>query len=143
MKEVAITGIMGEFAIVDVDLVNCFGMFEWPAIRDAYSALLPQILPWEKGRQAEPGSFKLPCGENIMVNRGAGQGEPDGPLKTAVVLGNDINQAHEDTRNNDTGKWADAWFIDDGQIFCKPEQVDGILQALDARLHKSGATRGS
>eukprot|EP00972_Heterocapsa_arctica_P001240 181920-Heterocapsa_arctica.AAC.1 len=78
-----------------------------------------------------------------MVNRGAGQGELDGPLKTAVVLGNDINQAHDDTTNNDTGKWADAWFIDDGQIFCRPEQVDGILQALDARLHKSGATRGS
>eukprot|EP00972_Heterocapsa_arctica_P020742 3057593-Heterocapsa_arctica.AAC.1 len=78
-----------------------------------------------------------------MVNRGAGQGEPDGPLKTAVVLGNDNNQTHEDTRINDTGKWADAWFIDDGQIFCRPGQVDGILQALDARLLKSGATRGS
>eukprot|EP00972_Heterocapsa_arctica_P049310 7257862-Heterocapsa_arctica.AAC.1 len=83
-------------------------MFEWPSIRDAYGALLPQILPWEKWRQAEPGSVKLPCGENILVNRGAGQGEPDGPLKTAVVLGNDINQAHEDTRINNTGKWADA-----------------------------------
>eukprot|EP00972_Heterocapsa_arctica_P039299 5789286-Heterocapsa_arctica.AAC.1 len=36
IEEVAVIGLMGEFAIVDVDLVNCFGMFEWPAIRDAY-----------------------------------------------------------------------------------------------------------
>eukprot|EP00972_Heterocapsa_arctica_P090445 13341911-Heterocapsa_arctica.AAC.1 len=61
-----------------------------------------------KWRQAEPSPVKLPCGENIMVNRGAGQGEPDGPLKTAVVLGNDVNQAHEDTRIKDIGRWADA-----------------------------------
>eukprot|EP00972_Heterocapsa_arctica_P101544 14961645-Heterocapsa_arctica.AAC.1 len=49
IEDVAKTGIMGEFAIVDVDLVNCFGMFEWPAIREAYTALLPEILPWENG----------------------------------------------------------------------------------------------
>eukprot|EP00972_Heterocapsa_arctica_P089757 13238701-Heterocapsa_arctica.AAC.1 len=60
-----------------------------------------------------------------------------------MVLGNDINQTHEDTRIIDTGKWADAWFIDDGQIFSRPGQVDGILQDLDARLQQSGATRGS
>eukprot|EP00972_Heterocapsa_arctica_P115839 16449947-Heterocapsa_arctica.AAC.1 len=57
---------------------------------------------------------KMAPGRTGSVNRGAGQGEPDGPLKTAVVLGNDINQTHEDTRVNNTGKWADAWFIDDG-----------------------------
>eukprot|EP00972_Heterocapsa_arctica_P106825 15735998-Heterocapsa_arctica.AAC.1 len=99
---------MGELAIVDVDLVNCFGLFEWPSIREAYGVLLPQILPWERWRQAEPGLVKLPCGECVTVNRGAGQGEPDVPLKTAVVLGNDINQTHEDTRIDNTGKWADA-----------------------------------
>eukprot|EP00972_Heterocapsa_arctica_P023877 3517237-Heterocapsa_arctica.AAC.1 len=66
IEDVAKTGIMGEFAIVDVDLVNCFGLFEWPAIWEAYAALLPHILPWGKWRQAEPGSVKLPCGENIM-----------------------------------------------------------------------------
>eukprot|EP00972_Heterocapsa_arctica_P013367 1966232-Heterocapsa_arctica.AAC.1 len=36
IEEVAGTGSMGEFAIVGVGLVNCFGMFEWPSIRDAY-----------------------------------------------------------------------------------------------------------
>eukprot|EP00972_Heterocapsa_arctica_P065987 9736280-Heterocapsa_arctica.AAC.1 len=84
IEEVARTGIMGEIAIVDVDLVNCFGLSEWPSIREAYGELLPQILPWERWRQAEPGLVKLPCGEHVTVNRGAGQGEPDGPLKTAV-----------------------------------------------------------
>eukprot|EP00972_Heterocapsa_arctica_P052436 7715430-Heterocapsa_arctica.AAC.1 len=84
IEDVARTGVMGEIAKVDVDLVNCFGLFEWPSIREAYTELLPQILPWEKRRQAEPGLVKLPCGETVTVNRGAGQGELDGLLKTAV-----------------------------------------------------------
>eukprot|EP00972_Heterocapsa_arctica_P056406 8321604-Heterocapsa_arctica.AAC.1 len=65
IEEVGLTGIMGELAIVDVDLVNCFGLFEWPSIREAYGAVLPQILPWERWRQAEPGLAKLPCGECV------------------------------------------------------------------------------
>eukprot|EP00972_Heterocapsa_arctica_P083661 12328558-Heterocapsa_arctica.AAC.1 len=99
---------MGELAIIDVDLVNCFGLFERPSIRDAYASPLPELLPWEKRRQAEQSPVRLPCGENIMVNRGAGQGEPYWPLKTAAVLGNDVRQAHEDTRNLGVGKWTDA-----------------------------------
>eukprot|EP00972_Heterocapsa_arctica_P008678 1272573-Heterocapsa_arctica.AAC.1 len=143
IEDVAKTGIMGEFAIVDVDLVDCVGLFEWPAIREAYASLLPELLPWEKWRQAEQSLVRLPCGEDIMVNRGAGQGEPDEPLKTAVVLGSDVSHAHDDTRTKGIGKWADAWFIDDGQLFCILFQVESILQALDARLLISGATRGS
>ena len=27
--------------VLDVDLVNCFGSFEWPAIAKAYHSLLP------------------------------------------------------------------------------------------------------
>eukprot|EP00972_Heterocapsa_arctica_P083433 12294431-Heterocapsa_arctica.AAC.1 len=53
IEEVAKTGAMGELAIIGVDLVNCFGLFEWPSIRDAYASLLPELLPWDKWRQAE------------------------------------------------------------------------------------------
>ena len=39
-------------------------------------------------------------------------------------------------------RWADAWLMDDGQIFCKPEDADNILRTLDVRLEEAGSTRG-
>eukprot|EP00972_Heterocapsa_arctica_P103759 15291973-Heterocapsa_arctica.AAC.1 len=95
--------MLGPLAIIDVDLVNCFGLFEWPSIWEAYASLLPEVLPWEKWRQADQSPVRLPCGEDIMVNRGAGQGEPDGPLNTAAVLGNAVQRAHQDTRTAGVG----------------------------------------
>ena len=34
-EEVAFRGGLGVVAVVDIDLINCFGMFEWPATLDA------------------------------------------------------------------------------------------------------------
>ena len=45
-EELASAGLLGLVAIVDVDLVNCFGSLEWPAIRRAYQECLPEFLPW-------------------------------------------------------------------------------------------------
>eukprot|EP00972_Heterocapsa_arctica_P004927 730159-Heterocapsa_arctica.AAC.1 len=61
-----------------------------------------------KWRQAEQCPVRLTCGEDIMVNRGSGQGEPDGPLKTAVVLGNDVQRTRQDTRTLGLERWTDA-----------------------------------
>ena len=41
------------------------------------------------------------------------------------------------------GTFADAWFMDDGQIFCKAELVDDLLRILNEESAKVGATRGS
>ena len=35
MEEVAAWGGLGAVAVVDVYIINCFGMFEWPATLDA------------------------------------------------------------------------------------------------------------
>ena len=143
IEEVAATGALGPLAVVDGDLVNCFGSFEWPAIRDAYAELLPEMLPWEAWCTRAAAEARLPCGDTVAVDRGAGQGEPDGPLKASTTIGVCARGAKADTAAANLGEWVDGWFLDDGQIFCRPHQLDGLLRRLDARLHAAGATRGS
>ena len=36
----------------------------------------------------------------------------------------------------------DVWFMDDGQVFTKPGNVQDILKLMDQRLARIGATRG-
>ena len=48
----------------------------------------------------------------------------------------------EDERGEEAA-FLDAWFMDDGQIFCKPELVDSFLRVLDEELAAVGATRGT
>ena len=142
IEEVASAGCLGLFAIVDIDLVNCFGSFEWPSVREAYNALLPELLPWEKWCTSEPSEARLPCGEAAVVDRGAGQGEPDGPIKAATTIGHRTRLAKSDLTAAGIGSWVDGWFLDDGQIYCRPAQIEPILRALDQRLSEAGATRG-
>ena len=37
----------------------------------------------------------------------------------------------------------DLWYIDDGQVFCRPGAVPSVLGLLDEELAKVGAERGS
>ena len=37
----------------------------------------------------------------------------------------------------------DAWFADDGQLVCRPHDLDAVLRRMDAEAHKVGATRGA
>ena len=95
--------------------------------------------PWERCTSG-PSEIRLPCGETIAVNRGAGQGEPDGPLKAAICIGRVVQKARVIIPEC---SFVDVWFIDDGQVWCRPCDVDKVLQALDAEFQVIGATRGS
>jgi hypothetical protein len=48
IEEVARSGSLPPLAIIDVDLVNCFGSFEWDAIVGACEELFPEGVPWER-----------------------------------------------------------------------------------------------
>ena len=80
----------------DVDLVNCFGMFEWPATLASVDELLPEMGPWVRWCTAQPDQVRLPCEAWFESNRGTGQGEPEGPLKAAVTIGHAAKQARAD-----------------------------------------------
>ena len=119
-------------------------MFEWPATRSAVDSHLPELSPWLKWCTSEADQVRLPCGEWVESTRGTGQGEPEGPLKAAVTIGNLVQQAKADLLAagvRDIGDW--WWYVDDGQIFVHPKHVDKILKALDVRLEAAGASRGS
>ena len=85
----------------------------------------------------------LPCGEKVHTNRGAGQGELEGPLKAALTIGDAVAKTKEDMLSEGVRGMVDKWFIDDGQLFLHPMTVDPFLRALDKHLADAGATRGS
>ncbi len=67
--------------------MHCFGQSEWDSIRQAYHEVLPEMLRWEEWCGEDEQPVQLPSGDRVSANRGAGQGEPDGPLKAAVTIG--------------------------------------------------------
>lgn len=48
---------------------------------------MPEMLQWETWCEEEEQPVQLPSGERLLANRGAGQGEQDGPLKAAITIG--------------------------------------------------------
>ena len=143
IEEIAADGQLGPLVAVDVDMKNFFGSVEWEATESSYRELLPEGLPWVSWCQAAPVSVSLPCKQRIASDRGAGQGEPDGPLKASLPLGREARNAQSDLQEHSGIQFAHAWFMDDGQIFCRPEHLDAILKRLDHGLAAIGATRGN
>jgi hypothetical protein len=141
IEEVASKGELGDFVAIDVDMANFYGSIEWKPMLESYSELFEEGLAWEKWTTKTPATISLPCGEQVTVDRGAGQGEPDGPLKAALTLGRAVRNARTDLRQQQIPT-AHAWFIDDGQLFCKPDHLDTILKRLDEGIHSTGASRG-
>jgi len=141
IEELAANGTLGPVAVVDLDLVNFFGSVEWDAILDTYADLFQEGYAWESWCTREPCEVKLPSGDRVAVDRGAGQGEPDGPLKASLTLGRAVERSGSDLEPD--CKFADGWYIDDGKLCCRPWFLDRILRAIDARLAEMGATRGS
>ena len=81
----------------------------------------------------------------MAVDRGAEQGDPLGSIQCGLVLALVMERVRSRllAERGREGVFADAWFMDDGQIFCKPELVDDLLRILDEELEKVGATKCS
>ena len=71
-------------------------MFELPATLDAVEEHLPELEPWLKWCTIEPDHVRLPRGCWVTSDRGAGQGEPEGPLKAALTIGQAVRRARAD-----------------------------------------------
>ena len=56
-------GTLGDLAIIDVDLANCFCTIELKAIKEGYSRFLPEFLAWENWACRKPARIRLPCGK--------------------------------------------------------------------------------
>ena len=142
-EQVAATGVLGAVAVIDADLVNCFGSFEWTSIREAISNRLPELSPWNNWCSQDVDSIRLPSGERVTSDRGVGQGEAEGPLKAALVIAETVDASQARIRADGIAEGVWFWFIDDGQLFVRPKYVDAVLRILDDELAKRGATRGA
>ena len=137
-------------AILDLDFKNAFPSFEWCSIRESVANHFPSILPWCAWCHAQPSVVYLPSGGVAFVDRGAEQGDPLGSLYCALVLADVASRTRaamtQELQNEGiqcNAPFLDAWYMDDGEVFCKPAFVELFLRILDLEAAKVGATRGS
>lgn len=78
----------------------------------------------------------------MECDRGADQRDPLGPVQCAAVISMIMSRVHARLEEAET-VLADAWYMDDGQLPCTPDDVDTILRTLDEESAKMGAKRGS
>ena len=77
----------GPLARIKVDEKNCFGMIDWQAVREATSRFLPKhtaAAAWKHRNVSHIEQEGLPP---VPKDRGAEQGDVDGPLKCSLALG--------------------------------------------------------
>lgn len=128
-------------AIIDVDFSNAFPSLEWESIRGAIREELPDLLSWTTWCHRSAVQVILPCGRIIEIDRGAEQGDPLGPIYCAAVLAKVARRLRERCQAEGISL-ADFWYMDDGQIFCRPSDIDFILRVLDEEAQQVGARRG-
>ena len=77
----------------------------------------------------------------MFSDRGAEQGDPLGPVYCAAVLSIVLERVRV-RLEADGISLADAWYMDDGQLLCQPQDADRVLHVLDEESSKVGAERG-
>ena len=76
-----------KLARIKIDEKNCFGMLEWPAIREATKQALPRHLAAACFKHAYVSQVEQPGVQPCPTDRGAEQGDVDGPLACSLTLG--------------------------------------------------------
>ena len=108
-------GAIQPVVIADLDMQNYFNTVEWPAIRASIRRHFEEAAPIVEWEQMKPGINILPDGTSFEFNRGAEQGEPLGPIKAALPLGDARDRVFE---RDALRQAVDEWFNDDGQVVC-------------------------
>ena len=144
------SGAHGQWVAIDLDLVNCFCHFEWPAVRRDAAAAVPGLQRWLQWCTSEPVRVRLPSGEWRSLDRGAEQGDPEGSFKSSAVLAEVCRRTSErfaaggsiEPSYCHSGAGAvDWWYVDDGRLIIRPERADAWLRIFDEELLAVGATR--
>ncbi len=71
---------------IKIDEKNCFGMLEWPAIRASACQTLPRHYPALCLKHSAVSHAEQDGCEDTPKDRGAEQGDVDGPLECAITL---------------------------------------------------------
>ena len=149
-EALARSGRIDALVAFDIDLTNMFGSLEWPRIRESIQRHFEEAAAWTNWQHKQTAEVQLPGGGVVKVNRGAEQGDPQGPVQSTLTLGDAVLDARRKIQDNlrpASGETAsrigasDEWFIDDGQAFVKPSLADLWLRTLDEALVGIGACR--
>ena len=135
----------GVWAVIDVDLVNAFPSFEWDSVGDAMATAMPELEAWTRWCHERAADVELPCGELHRARRGAEQGDPHGSLQCGAVVAVLVRAAMAELARRKGAPLPECfsfWYCDDGQVVCRPKDVDLFLECLDAAAARVGATRG-
>ena len=96
-------------ARIKVDEKNCFGMLEWPAVRKAAREALPRHYAVACWKHQEASYVEQQGVDPVPKDRGAEQGDVDGPLECSLTLGkvaaNTRSAVHAQQRSGDL-PWA-------------------------------------
>ena len=90
IEQAARDGIDDPVVVADLDLKNYFNTVEWPDIRASLQRHFDRASATVDWEQREPGVTLLPDGTPFKFNQGAEQGEPLGPIKAALPLGDAV-----------------------------------------------------
>ena len=82
-------------ARIKVDEKNCFGMLEWPAVRHATRQALPRHYAPACWKHAATSGVEQNGVDTAPKDRGAEQGDVDGPLECSLTLGDVARQARD------------------------------------------------
>jgi hypothetical protein len=106
---------------------------------------VPELEHWSRWCQDNTGDIHLPSGDVHRARRGAEQGDPLGSLQCGVVLAEVVREATAEfqlRKGTEQPGCFSMWYCDDGQVICRPSDVDLYLACLDGDAAKVGATRG-
>ena len=81
-------------------------------------------------------------GDQILVDRGVEHGVPLGSIYCALVLVKTIERVRDRLSAHDIPLF-DAWFLDDGQLVCRPSDVEFIFKTLYTEASLDGAARAT
>ena len=141
--DAARNGTIPGVVTADLDLVNFYNSIEWSAIRESVGAHCSPLMPLVEWKHSQAAKTFLPDGTEFNIDRGAEQGDPYGCIEATLPLGEARKRAVEKPQIAEKRGACDEWYIDDGQLICKPEVLDPWLRALDTELSRTGDTRGS
>ena len=79
-------GLPNPLARIKIDEKNCFGRLEWRAIRESSRRLLPRHYAPACWKQSRSSYVEQPGVGSMPKDRGAEQGDVDGPLECSLVL---------------------------------------------------------
>ena len=136
-------GTIPAVVTADLDLVNFYNSVEWPEIRASIAKHCEALQPMVQWKHLCASKTFLPDGREHEYTRGAEQGDPFGSTEASLPLGDARERAVQQEQVIGLSGACDEWYIDDGQLICKPHVLDPWLRALDFELSRIGATRGT